>query len=441
MSALSSSTPAPVQAPGRPAAVRAPEPPKHSRKWVILGTLAMVVAAAVIGYVRWSRSVAQEQAQAAGQAVKTAKAFVGPLEIPLRMAGQTSSRNFVNVVTPIMRGPEARGSMTLLKLTKSGAHVKKGELIAQIDAQSVEDHIDDLKDTIATAENDIKKRASEQSVEWETMQQTIRTAKAAYDKAKIDYAAAEIRTPIERELLKLTMDEAESRYKQQLGDAAQRRQSQASERRILDITLDRHKRHIGRHVHDLEKFTIYAPMDGLAVMSQVFRGGEMAQIQQGDQVSPGQQIMKVVDPKNMQAEATVSQADAGDLRLSQPVRVGFDAFPDLKLSGKVYALGALAQGGWRNSTFVRTVAVRVAIDGSDPRLIPDLSAHCDVVLETVPNQLQVPISAVHEENGKASVMVRQGEGWTQRPVTVGKHNNTYIAVASGLSAGDEVRTN
>jgi multidrug efflux pump subunit AcrA (membrane-fusion protein) len=180
-------------------------------------------------------------------------------------------------------------------------------------------------------------------------------------------------------------------------------------------------------------------MDGLVVMASVFRGGEMAQIQQGDQVSPGQQVLKIVDTRTMQVEGSVSQSDSGDLRVSQPAKIGFDAFSDLRFSGKVHSIGALAVGGWRQNFFIRSVPVRVQILGADPRLIPDLSAHANIVLETLPSQLQIPIGAVQEENGKAWVQVKRGEQFERREVKLGKRNSMNVAVASGVQAGEEVR--
>jgi hypothetical protein len=374
-------------------------------------------------------------------AVKTAKVFVGPLEVTLRLSGQTSARNFSTITAPLLRGPEMRGSLVLMKLAKPGSMVHRGDLIAQLDAQSVEDHIDDLKDTVQQAANDVQKRGAEQKVEWEDMQQTLRVAKSDLDKAKLDYSAGEVKTDIERELLKLTMDEAQARYNEQVKDVAFRKVSQESELKILKLTLERHSRHMARHTRDLEKFTMYASMDGLAVMSSIFRGGEMAQVQLGDQVWPGQQIMKVVDTRSMQVEGSVSQSDSSDLRLGQRVRIGLDAFPDKKLTGRIYSIGAMAVGGWRQNYYVRNVPVRVAIEGADPLLIPDLSAHGDVIIDTVPDQVQAPVAAVQEEGGKATVQVKTANGWDTRPVTLGKRNNRFVAITSGLAAGDEVRVN
>ncbi len=435
MSAITN--PAPVVVPDKPSPVRAPIAPKKKSPWIgILITLA-VIAAAVYAYRSYMKAPAP--APGAPAAVKTAKAVIAPLEVTLRVSGQTSARNFSTITAPLLRGPENRGSLVLLEMAKSGSQVKKGQLLVRLDAQSAQDHIDDLKDTLAQATNDISKRQAEQKVEWESMQQTLRVAKSSYEKAKLDYSAADVKVDLEKELLKLSMDEAEARYKQQQGDVAFRKASQASEIRILQLTLERHSKHMGRHTHDLERYTIMAPMDGLVVMSSVFRGGEMAQIQQGDQVFPGQQIMKVVDTRNMQIEGSVSQSDSSELRINQLAKVGLDAFPDVHLGGKLYSIGALAVGGWRSNFYIRSVPARVQIQGSDPRLIPDLSAHADLVLETLPDQLQVPAGAVQDENGKNFVSVRQGDRFEHREVKTGKHSFTHTSVLAGLKAGDEVR--
>ena len=159
-----------------------------------------------LGYSRWLKP----RVTPAAAAVTTTKAFVGPLDVTIRLSGQTSARNFANVTAPMMRGPESRSQMNLLFLTKGGVQVKKGALVAQIDAQPIQDRLDDLRDTVQQAENDVNKRRAEQLVEWEGLQQTLRVSKGAFDKAKHEFQAAEVRTPVERELLKLAMDEAEA---------------------------------------------------------------------------------------------------------------------------------------------------------------------------------------------------------------------------------------
>ncbi len=377
----------------------------------------------------------QPAAQPALAGVKTARAEVRTVTRVLRLTGQTSARKYVNINAPELRGPESN-SLILMKLVKPGAAVKKGEIIAQIDAQATQDHIDDVTETVRQARADVDKRKAEQAIQWEALQQTIRQAKADMEKARLDAKEAPILTPIEKELLQLSVDETEARYKQLQQNLAFQKASFAAELRILEITRERQERHLGRHQHDILRFTVASPMDGIAVMQQIFRGGELGQIQQGDQVYPGQLFMKVVDSRSLQLEAKINQAESSELRIGQKVTVRLDAFPDLQLPGAVYSIGALATGSWGQNYYIRTVPVVIQIDGSDPRLIPDLSGAGDVVVAQAENVLAVPRAAVRNGN---TVLVRNADGFIERPVQIGLQSESYAAVLSGLNTGDVVR--
>jgi HlyD family secretion protein len=298
-----------------------------------------------------------------------------------------------------------------------------------------------LADTIESAEADIRKRKAEQSVDSETLLQTIRVTKSEVDKARLDYNASEVRTDIERQLLRLNLEEAEARYKQAQADVEFKKAGWASDLRVLELTLERHTRHRNRHVNDIKAFTIHAPMDGLVVMANIFRNNEMSQVQAGDRIFPGQGFMKIVNTKSMQVEALANQTESDEFRIGQHGRIRFDAFPGMEFDGQVYSLGALAAGGMRGSVYMRTVPVRLKISGSDPRLIPDLSASADIVIEKAEGSVLVPRAALQTEDGKTVAFVKKGDTFEKREVTLGLQNATHAVALAGLSNGEEVRLN
>ncbi len=415
----------------------APGNPNSSSIWRLLALVAILALGGWLG-LRIASGTNRAPQGASVASVRTAKVTIGPIERTLRISGQTSSSEFQNITAPIMRGPESGRELILLFLIKSGVRVKKGEMLAQIDAQSLQDHLDDLQATIEQAESDIRKRRAEQAIDWENLEQTLRVARAELNKVKLDASAAEVRTSIDQELLKLGVEEAEARFKQIEADVAFKQISQKAEIRILEITKDRHVRHDGRHKNDHKRFTITTPLDGLAVVQPTFRGGEWSLIQQGDQVFPGQLFLKVVNPERMQVEATINQAESGLFRIGQTARINLDAFPGLQFKGKIFSIGALASGGFRQGFYIRNVPVRIAIEGSDPRLIPDLSAGVDVILDRVEKVKRIPLAAVREEQGRRVVYVRQGQSAQRRVVELGLANSIQVAVLSGLEEGEEV---
>ena len=377
-----------------------------------------------------------------GPAVEIGLARTGSIERTLRLSGTTSAKVFVNIAAPRQEGPEAGRDLILIELVKPGSFVKKGELLARIDAQALKDHVDDLADTIQQAQADIVKRQAEQAVEWEDLQQTVRVAKADLDKARLDYQAATLLAGIERELLKLSVDEATARYQELLKRSALKKEAGLAELRILELTAQRHRNHRDRHARDLTRFTIQSPMDGLAVMETVWREADMGQVQKGDQVRPGQIFMKVVDPSAMRVRAFANQAESVDLRPGQKAAIRLDAFPDLRLTGEVSSVGALASSsGWRQSYFVRRVPVDVDIDGQDARLIPDLSASADVALAQAGPSVVVALSALRRKGNETFVTVRSEGRFSTRRVTLGLADNVQAQIESGLAAGEEVRLN
>jgi multidrug efflux pump subunit AcrA (membrane-fusion protein) len=441
MSAIGNPASSPFQAP-QPVAPAPEAPPRFRRWWLLLAVV--VVVGGIAAYLIASRAKTPPPG-AAVVAVRTVKVTSGALERTVRVAGQTSARNYANIIAPLLRGPENRNSLILLKLIKSGTPVKKGDLLAQIDARTAEDHIEDTTDTVEQAANDVKKRIAEQSVEWENLQQTVRVTKAQFDKSVKEAQAAEVRTVVDQELLKLSVEEYEARYKEALADLPFKKEAQRAELRILEITSFRQKRHLDQHVTDITRYAITTPMNGLAVAQSTSGrggGGDMAQIQEGDQVYPGQSVAKVVDLSSMQVEGTVNQAESDDFRLGQAAKITLDAFPGLEFKGKVYSIGALAVGGRTQNYYIRNVPVRVTIEGSHAQLIPDLSAAAQVVVAaSEPNSTLVPLGAVTIEGQKTYVFAKKAETFEKREIQLGLRNGTHAVVLAGLSAGDELRVN
>jgi HlyD family secretion protein len=433
MSASASSTATPAPAPER----IAPPPPRPAG-FRYKGLLLVLLVAAVAAGAWLLRPHKEQQTAAQAAATRTFKVAPVSFERTIRVAGSTSARNFANIPAPMMRGPDAGRALVLISLAKSGAFIKKGELVAEIDAQGVKDHADDVHALVVQAEGDIRKRIADQAIEAESLQQSLRQAKAAMEKAKLDFGAQEIRTAIDQELLKLSVEEAEATYNELLQEVKILKVSHTAQIRILELTKDRHQRHRDRHRADVDRFKIFAPMNGLVVMQSIWRGGDMGQVQIGDRVSPGQLFMKIVDTNNMQLEATVNQVESEEIRIGQQAEVHFDAFPDLKMKGRVYSIAALAVSGWRQNYYIRAIPVNIAIQSSDPRLIPDLSASGNIQMETRQNTLAVPQEAVFGDTGKPMVYVKQGARFVPRQVALGPKNNTQVAVLSGLAAGDEI---
>jgi len=84
-----------------------------------------------------------------------------------------------------------------------------------------------------------------------------------------------------------------------------------------------------------------------------------------------------VNPALMQVRVLANQQDFPSLQVGQRAKVRLDAYPDMVFPAKLDQLAPIGEGG-DFSNKLRSFVVIVAIEGNNPKLMPDLSAAVDV---------------------------------------------------------------
>ena len=181
-------------------------------------------------------------------------------------------------------------------------------------------------------------------------------------------------------------------------------------------------------------------MAGLVVLTATSRGSGMVDLQEGDDVRPGQTIMTVVNPSQMQVSTRVNQVDISRVYVGQPADIGLDAYPDYVFPGMVESIGAIGT----SSSYVKKIryfSVVASIQGSNPILLPDLTASVDLQLESAQDVLILPREAVFIRNGETMVEILEtGKPKLQR-IKLGLINDCEVVIESGLEEGAIVSLN
>ena len=129
---------------------------------------------------------------------------------------------------------------------------------------------------------------------------------------------------------------------------------------------------------DVSRTTVRAPMSGVVTQADRLQIGQM--------MVTGLPALTIVSKTGSWVEANFKETDLNDMRIGQSATLTFDAYPSLKLKGRVASIGAgtgsefsvlpaqNANGNWVKVT--QRVPVRIAIIGASPRpLLAGLSTH------------------------------------------------------------------
>lgn len=333
-------------------------------------------------------------------------------------------------------------SLVLQSSAKAGTFVKKGDIVAEFDRQYMMNRLDDYRSAYAQMESSFKKLQAEVAVQLKAHAQSIDTQKATLDKARLDLKTLPVMGAIDTERIKLAAEEADAKHKQLLAEVKFVKARYDSQVKVAEFELKQARIELERAEHNADRMVLKTPIDGLVVMQTMYRSGEMAQIQAGDQLYPGMRFMQIVDPSSMVVNASVNQVDADTMRVGAKARVRFDAFPGLELPATVHAIGAMTRPGGMRAQYVKEIPVVLKLDKLDPRVIPDLSVSVDIEIQSEKQVATVPVGSVFQDraDSKPFVFVKNGTEWERREVQLGITSNVAAAVRSGLRPGEIVAT-
>jgi membrane fusion protein, multidrug efflux system len=173
----------------------------------------------------------------------------------------------------------------------------------------------------------------------------------------------------------------------------------------------------------LEKTQIRAPFEGVVGLRQV---------SVGEYVNAGQALVDLVRLDPLEVEFQVPENQAGRLAVGQSVSIVTDALPGETFDAKVTAIAPNV------NLSGRSIGVRARLANADKRLKPGQFAQIELAMTAAAPILMVPEQAIWPSGDQKMVYVVKDGKAELRPVTLGVREPGWVAIATGLEAGEEV---
>lgn len=183
---------------------------------------------------------------------------------------------------------------------------------------------------------------------------------------------------------------------------------------------------------------MYARRPGLVVYEEFVGASPRRKIRVGDRVTASQGLITIPDLNRMLLETSTSEADVHRLRPSQRADIRLEAFPDLRLTGRVARVGTLASALPDRSLDEKRFELVIEIDRASAELRPEMTARADIHIAERSAVLLVPVNAIFERDGSPVCHVVRGLGVETRAVQLGESGEFAVEVISGLGEGERV---
>jgi RND family efflux transporter MFP subunit len=268
-----------------------------------------------------------------------------------------------------------------------GAHVKSGQLLAEIETPEVDRQLDQARADLATAQ-------------------------ANYDLAETTAARYQ-------SLLK-----SESVAKQDVED-------RVGDLNAKKAMVDSARFNVQR-LEEMQRFQkVYAPFDGVITARNIDTG---ALINAGAN-APGKELFDIASTSRLRIYVNVPQQYSRDVMPGGVAELTLPEFPGLRFAGKI------ARSSDAIDPVSRTLLTEVDVDNQKGELLPGAFLTVHLKLRSKASTVVVPANTlIFRSEGMQVAVVRDNKA-ELTPVTMGRDYGTEVEVLSGLTPADEVIEN
>ena len=337
-------------------------------------------------------------------------------------------------------------------LVKEGEHVKKGQLILEVESTKAEIKVDAAKAALATARAELERvkigsayiltyeRPQKDQINLKYSERSIELQKKLLE---ISQSLKSLRYASKQEVLtlQLTLNQMEQALQETKFNLGMSTKGIKQSEVIAEAAVREAELALKHRLTELKEYKIYCIADGVIERCLVHEG-EYNQ----DPGKPG--FLVAVEGW---FEANFDQGSFGRLRVGEKAEVRLEAYPDRAFQGEVYWVNPFVNydlGGPESTRPIRpmgtgapewpaTFVARIKIDPSGTAVAPGMTGFCVIHSEAEVNCLpRDAVSAVTA--GKGIVYLVRGDRFEPHEVSLGIVDGDWIQIREGLSSTDEV---
>lgn len=342
---------------------------------------ALIAAAAVTAAVGLARSRDHHKEPAPVAAEQRILEF-GPQDVA-QASVETVARTIriTGTLVPLQQAvvkTRAPGVLTAV-LAREGESVRKGQLLARVDATDVRAQLAERQADVAAAQAQLNWAQRNLGRQRELLDKGF-ISRNAFDNVKNEEEVARARL-----------------------DAARAQQAQAA-KALADAQLP-------------------SPIDGIVATRHA---------EPGERLPADAPVLTVVSLDRLELAVNVPTTEIVGVSVGQPVRVRVDGFADRVFEGRVERINPQATAG------AGVVPVYLVVDNADRALRAGLFAHGELMLSAGEPSVVVPAAALHGEGAERYVFAIESGRVTKRPVQVAYVAGGRAVIAHGIAQGATV---
>ena len=361
----------------------------------------------------------------------SAKVERGDFVISVSTTGELEAKRAKDILGPQgLQSIDFYSNLTIERIVPEGSVVDSGAFVASVDKTPLVNKMKELDNEIEKLESQLNQSKIDTALELRSARDQLVNQKFDLEQHQIEIEQSKYEAPAIQRQAHINLEKAERNYQQSMENYVLRKNK--AESQVAQVQFDLNQQLIIRQRHQdvLSQFIIYAPQSGMVIYQKDWSGKKL---ESGSQFSPWNNVVaKLPDLSEMISKSYINEVDISKVKTGQQVDVGIDALPGRNYHGQVTSVANVGEQ-LRNSV-AKVYEAQILLTDSDSLLKPAMTTQCNIIIETIPDVLYIPLEALFNDDSISYVYT----GNTRQEVIPGRSNDNFVIIEKGLQEGQKV---
>ena len=357
----------------------------------------------------------------------------GDFEIIVSVTGELQAENSVEIRGPSnlrSRNLRLRG-IKIQSMIPEGTVIDSGDWVATLDRSEADNSLKDISDELEKIESQYTKTKLDTTIQLRQLRDDLINLKFSMEEMKIALEQSQYEPPATIRQAQINLDKSERAFEQARTNYDLKVKQAQADMTEVTINLSKQQRTRNEMEDVLKDFDIYAPAPGMVIYKREWNGQKRTV---GSEINPWDlTVATLPDLSTLVSKTYVNEIDISKVNTGQPVRVGVDAFPEKKFTGRVISLANI--GEQLPNTDAKVFEVAIRLNENDTILRPSMTTSNQIITSKFSDVLSVPLEAVHTNDSLSYVYTTKG---LRKVVVLGEANENEIIVEQGLNKDEEI---
>lgn len=359
----------------------------------------------------------------------------GDFVVDIMTSGALEAKNSVPIKGPNGLRNYRIWNVTIQDIIDEGTVVQKGQYVARLDPSELTGKIKDAQLALDQQQSQYTQTKLDTALAMRQSRDELINLEYAVREKQLTLDQSQFEPPATIQKAEIELEKAKRSFKQAKENYEIKKQQNVAKMRQASAELSKVRNELEGLTSLSREFIVTAPEDGMLIYKRNWDGKP---VKEGSQISGWDPIVATLpDLSKMISKTYVNEVDIRKVKPGQDVEIGFDAFPDKELKGRVTKVANV--GEQRPNSDAKVFEVEIEVFGTDPLLKPGMTTSNKIITKTVEDAIYIPLESLQSQFDSITyVFKKTGGSTTKQEVMIGDANAEYVHILGGLEKGDRV---